>query len=54
MVRILEQYYHDYEANDNERDVYFMRALYVPFQQAQYIPVRCCDVMPDNYLVVKL
>ena len=41
-------------ANDNTEGVYIMRELYIPFQQAQYVPVRCVDVLPDNYLVVRV
>ena len=40
--------------NDNSEDVYFMRMLCVPFHKAQYVPVRCCDVMPDNFLRVEI
>ncbi len=47
-------YYNQYEANDNSPNVYLMREVYVSFKQSQYVPVRCCDAVPDNAFMVRV
>lgn len=55
MTRILHApLYLNYTANDNAEGVYLMRHIYIPFEVSQYVPVRCCDVVPDNAIMVRV
>jgi len=53
MTRITGTNYMDFhESNDNTDTVYFMREVFVSFQQARYIPAGIGGPFPEKYRVV--